>query len=69
MSILSEAEQKAINLLFALLKEHEQMITNGEYFSKSNPTKQTYYGMLNKTIELLTNEYARQMQNENKNTL
>jgi len=40
-------------LLFALLKAHEQMITKPDYFSKDNPTKQNYYGLLNRTINIL----------------
>lgn len=43
----------ARTLLFSLLKAHEDMIKHPDYFSKDNPTKQSYYCKLNHTLELL----------------
>jgi len=60
------AERKAAGLLFPLLEAHAEMEKDPVFFSKDNPTRQSYYQLFNKTLDLLVAAYLAEMgQDEN----
>ena len=63
------AERKAAGLLFPLLEAHAEMEKDPVFFSKDNPTRQHYYQLFNKTLDLLVAAYLAEMgQDENEAT-
>ena len=56
------AEYLARDLLSRFVKAHEKMLLKPDYFSKSNPTKQSYYGMLNDIVDRLEKSYLTELQ-------